>query len=103
MQDFSAHADLAGRDGLLKEVRQFDADYPGDRRLAGLLTELANLYDEAPDQKKALLNEAATRATDPALRDRIADDQRRLSLLHHPLNARLQPLQGGPDIDLSAR
>ena len=103
MQDFSARPDLAGRDGLLKEVRQFDADYPGDRRIASLLTELANLYDEAPSEKKALLDEASTRTTDPALRDRIADDLRRLSLLHHPLTGRLQPIQGGPDIDLSAR
>ncbi len=103
MQDFSACADTTGRDGLLKEVRQFDADDPGDRRVAALLAELANLYDEAPSQKKALLDEAAARATDPALRDRIADDQRRLALLRHPLTGRLQPLQGGPEIDLSMR
>ncbi len=103
MQDFQAHPQVADHEGLLKVVRQFDADYPGDRRVPGLLTELANLYDEQPAQKKALLDEAAARATEPALRDRIADDQRRLALLHHPLAARFEPLQGGLPVDLSAR
>ncbi len=103
MQDFLVHPDAAGRDGLLKEFRQFDTEFPGDRRTPGLLTELANLYDEQPVQKKALLDEAAARTTDPALRDRIADDQRRLALLHRPIAASLQPWQGGAAIDLSAR
>ena len=104
MQDLPTRPDAAAsREELLKEVRRFDTDFPGDRRMAGLLAEVANLYDEQPSQKKALLDEAATRATDPALRDRIADDLHRLSLLHHPLAVRLQPLQGGPPMDLSTR
>ncbi len=102
MQDLSAHADAPERDGLLKKVRRFDLDYPGDRRMAGLLTELANLYDEEPAQKKTLLEEAATRAHDPALQERIADDLRRLAMLNHPLSLRLQPWQGGAPIDLAS-
>ena len=100
MQDLSARPDAGSRDAMLREVRRFDADYPGDRRMAGLLAETANLYDEQPIQKKAILEEAATRTTDPALRDRITDDLRRVGLLHHPLAVRLQPWQGGAPIDL---
>ncbi len=102
MQDLSTHSDASERDGLLKTVRRFDVDYPGDRRMAGLLTELANLYDEEPAQKKTLLEEAATRANDPALRERIADDLRRIAMLNHPLTLRLQPWQGGAPIDLAS-
>lgn len=87
--------DDTARDGLLKTVRQFDADYPDDRRTAGLLTEVATLYDAQPAQKKALLEEAMGRAKDETLRNRISDDLKRLTLLGRPLDARLLPLQGG--------
>ena len=103
MQERSNRTDAAGRDALLREVRQFDSAYPGDRRTAGLLAEIGNLFDDAPEQKKALLDEGALRATDPALRDRIADDLRRIAMLNHPVAVHLQPWQGGPQIDLAAQ
>ena len=103
MQDHAGASDSTARDALLKDVRRFDAGYAGDRRTAGLLTELATQYDDQPAQKKALLDEAAARTTDSALQQRIADDQRRLSLLNHPLTMRLQPWKGGPPLDVAAR
>ena len=102
MEDVSAHLDDASRDALLQTVRKFDADYPGDRRTPNLLTELATLYDAQPVQKKALLEEAASRATEENVRKRISDDLRRIALLGHPLDLRLQPFEGGPPNDLAS-
>ena len=93
--------DEATRDALLKIVRQFDVTYPDDRRTAGLLTEVATLYDALPAQKKGLLEEAAGRAKDELLLSRIDDDLKRLSLLGKPLDLRLLPWQGGPAITLA--
>ena len=93
--------DDTARDGILQSVRQFDADYPDDRRTAGLLTEVATIYDGQPTQKKALLEEAAGRVKDPTLRSRINDDLKRIALLGRPLDARLLPWQGGAAINLS--
>jgi thiol-disulfide isomerase/thioredoxin len=102
MEDSARHADPATREAMLRDVRAFDAAHPADRRFAGLLAEVATLYDNDPAQKSSLLAEAAARATDETLRKRIADDQKRLALLGHPLDARLQPWDGGPPIELAA-
>lgn len=102
MEDIATHADAAACAALLRDVRAFDATYPGDRRYAGLLAEVATLYDADPATKGVLLSEAATRATDDKLRKRIADDQKRLALLGHPLDARLIPWDGGAPIELAA-
>ena len=101
MEEMANRTDVPGREALLKEARRFDTDYPGDRRFAGLLTELATLYDEEPARKKALLDEAAGRSTDTALRQRIADDQRRLALLHHPVSLRVAATDGSLPVDVS--
>lgn len=103
MQDASRNLSAIGREDLLQSARRFDTDYPGDRRMAGLLTELANLYDDQPARKKILLDEAAIRTSDPALQNRIADDLRRLAMLNHPLTIRFQPWQGDPPFDVTAR
>ena len=101
MENTAGHpVDAATRDGLLKEARDFDAAYPDDRRTAGLLTEVATLYDADPAQKKALLEEAAPRATDESLRGRISDDLKRINLLGRPLEMRISPWQGGATINL---
>jgi protein-disulfide isomerase-like protein with CxxC motif len=102
MEDGSRHADPATRDALLRDAHAFSAAYPGDRRMAGLLAELATLYDSDPAQKSALLAEAAPQATDEGLRQRIADDQRRLALLGHPVEGRLTPWDGTPPVGLAA-
>lgn len=101
MSDVSAHVDDTARENLLDTVRKFDADYPSDRRTPNLLTEVATLYDAEPAQKKALLDEAASRTTDESARKRIGDDLRRIALLGRPLDARLQPWEGGPSISLA--
>jgi thiol-disulfide isomerase/thioredoxin len=102
MADAARHTDPAMRAALLRDIRAFDSAHPGDRRFAGLLVELATTYDADPAQKSALLAEAATRTSDETLHKRIADDQKRLALLGHPLDVRLQPWQGGAPIDLAA-
>ncbi len=103
MENVAGHpVDDATRDALLKAARAFDAAYPDDRRTAGLLTEVATLYDADPVQKKALLEEAAPRATDESLRGRINDDLKRLGLLGRPLELRILPWQGGAPISLGA-
>lgn len=99
--DVGKEVDDGTRDALLKTVRQFDAAYPDDRRTAGLLTEVATLYDAVPSQKKDLLDEAAKRAKDEMLRSRINDDLKRLALLGKPLDVRLLPWQGGAAINLA--
>ena len=97
-----APLDDAARDKILTTIRDFDAAYPGDRRMAGLLTEVATLYDSLPAQKNALLEEAYSRATDSTLRSRINDDLKRLMLLGRPLDISLLPWQGGAPIKLAA-
>ena len=91
--------DDAARDEMLKTVRQFDATYSDDRRTAGLLTEVATLYDARPAEKRALLEEALARTKDAALRTRIGDDLKRIALLGRPLDVRLLPWQGGGPIN----
>ena len=100
MSDATGHIDDLARDRLTQEVRRFDTDYPGDRRAPNLLTELSTLYDAQPAAKKALLEEALTHTTDESVRKRIDDDLRRIDLLGHPLDLRLQPWDGGPPISL---
>ena len=101
MEDVSGHIDDPARDALLQTVRKFDATYPDDRRTPNLLTELATLFDAQPAEKKSLLEEASARTTDESVRKRINDDLKRVALLGHPVDLRLQPWEGGPPIDLT--
>ena len=71
----------AQRDDLLAAARKFQTDHPGDRRIAGLLAEVAVLFDTLPKSKEALLAEAQPLATDDDLKGRIADDLKRVRLL----------------------
>jgi hypothetical protein len=101
MEDLPLDPAPLARDALLRDVRAFDTAHPGDRRFAGLLTEVATLYDGDPSEKEALLADADARADDAALRSRIADDRRRISLLGRPLDLRLPPSQTGPASELA--
>lgn len=103
MQDFAGRNDDEARGALQVALRRFDADFPGDRRYAAALVEIATLYDDRPLEKRALLEEAQTRTADPALRQRIADDFHRLAQLGKPAAAVLTPWRGGPAIDLADR
>ena len=71
----------ARRDELLAAARKFQTDHPGDRRIAGLLAEVAILFDTLPKTKEALLAEAQPLATEDDLKGRIADDLKRVRLL----------------------
>ncbi len=100
MENAAGKTDPATRDALLRDVRSFDAAHPADRRYAGLLAEVATLYDADPALKGPMLTEAAMRATDDTLRKRLADDLKRLALLGHPLAGSLQPWNGGGPVAL---
>ncbi len=102
MDEAAGRFDDATRDALLSAVRGFDKAYPADHRTAGLLTEVATLYDSQPTQKQSLLDEAATRTADEILRRRIDDDRKRLARLGQSLDLELTPWQGGKPVELSA-
>ncbi len=103
MQDFAGRSDDEARGALQVAIRKFDADFPGDRRFAAAMVELATVYDERPSEKRALLEEAQSRTTDAALRQRIADDFHRLSQLGKPVEAVLKPWRGGRPINFADR
>ncbi len=95
-------ARFEARPALLRNVREFALAHPGDRRIAGLLVEIATLFDSEPGEKRALLLEARsalrgrTDGGSPALGGRIADDLRRLDLLGRLLPGRFEPIRGTP-------
>ena len=84
----------ARRDELLAAARKFQADHPGDRRIAALLAEVATLFDAQPKTKQALLTEAQPLATDDELKGRIADDLKRVRLLGEEVPLAFTSVQG---------
>lgn len=84
----------AQREELLKAARQFQAKYPSDRRVAALLAEVATLFDANPKTKEALLEDAQAVATDAELKERIADDLKRVRLLGEEVPLRFTSVQG---------
>ena len=82
------------RDDLLGQARIFQSRFPGDRRIAPLLTEIATLYDADPRQKEDLLDEALRNNPDAPLTRRINDDLKRISLLGKPLALGFTSTQG---------
>ncbi len=86
--------DESARDALLVRVRNFQKAYPSDRRVAGLLAEVATLYDSQPKRKQAMLEEALSLASDDELKQRIADDLKRIELLNKPLALNFTSLNG---------
>lgn len=93
-------ANVREREELLTAVGRFKAQYPGDRRLAALLTEVAGLFQREPEQMRTMLTEASTLATDPALKGRIADDLKRLDLLGKSVELKMGG-RGGHPLDLA--
>lgn len=69
------------RSEIENSIRDFQSRYPDDRRVAGLLAELAYLYHGEPTRMKELLQEAKELAVDEQLVQRIDDDLRRVNLL----------------------
>ena len=87
-------APVAARTQLLSAARKFQAEFPGDRRVAALLVEVATLFDGQPRTKTALLTDAQALATDPGLKVRIADDLRRADLLGTSIKLNFTSVQG---------
>jgi len=87
-------APAAARTELLSAARKFQAEHPGDRRVAGLLAEVATLFDGQPRIKTTLLTDANALATDEGLKTRIADDLRRIDLLGTPIALKFTSAQG---------
>ena len=73
------------RDRLMESARRFQREYPGDRRIAPVLVELAKLYELQPNTMKRLLTEALVGARDPQLKERISDDLKRVDSLGQPV------------------
>ena len=82
------------RSGLLEEVQSFRKAHPEDRRIAGLLAEVATLYDGEPNTKESLLLNAKKLAQEPELKAQIADDLKRLGFFGKPLPLRFTALDG---------
>jgi len=92
---------VSERERLLEMVREFAKKYPGDKRIARLLVEVATVYDIEPAKKRALLNEALGLSPDAETKARIADDTKRLDLLGLPMRLRASAVDGKIiDIDL---
>jgi hypothetical protein len=87
-------ASTAQRDEVLNAARRFQTSYPADRRVAALLAEVATLFDSQPKTKEVLLEDARAVATDGDLKERIADDLKRVRLVGQEVPLRFTSLQG---------
>ena len=63
---------------LLDAARRFQAAYPTDRRVAPLLAEVATLYDNKPQLKESLLEDALSAVRESDVKARIQDDLKRV-------------------------
>jgi hypothetical protein len=88
--------DRSQRAPFLDALKEFAREFPTDRRIPTLFVEAASVFDRDPDAKKFLLNEALRLNKDPRLEARIADDQKRLSLLGKPLQLKFSTFTGDP-------
>lgn len=84
------------REAVVLAARGYTTRYPGDRRGPRLLVEVATICDDAPNLKRQLLNEALRLTAEEPLKQRIADDLKRLALLGQPLDLRLSTTAGTP-------
>ncbi len=91
----------AERDELTAGMLAFQKGHPNDRRVAPLMAEIANLYDDQPRRKEAFLKEALRVAQSDDLRARVSDDLKRLSFLGHPVRLRGATAKG-EEVDLAA-
>jgi peroxiredoxin len=87
-------SDSAQREAVLKAARQFQTAHPTDSRVAGLLAEVATLFDQQPTTKEALLEDARAANPDDELKSRINDDLKRVRLLGTEVPLRFTSVQG---------
>ncbi len=97
------HPSEKEREALFAGVRAFCQRYPDDRRRTRLLAEIATLYDNAPRQKQAILQDALKAAGSEGDRARVHDDLRRLALLGTPIDLRGSALDGATRESASLR
>ncbi len=86
--------DDAERESLLGQARQFQVKWPGDKRLAPLLAEIATLFDAQPKKKESLLRDALPLAENPDLKKRIEDDLKRIAMLGQPVELKFTATDG---------
>ncbi len=99
MQD-AGGTDAERRDAVIVIAQNFNNRYPEDRRGARMLVEAATLCDDVPSRKRDLLDQAARETRDSTLKQRIADDLRRLDLLGKTPTIQVPLLKGG-ELDLA--
>lgn len=89
------------REAVVTAAKSYTAKYPGDRRGPRLLVEAATLCDNVPAQKRDLLDEASRLTSEPALKQRIADDFKRLDLVGRRIELKLPTINSG-ELDLAS-
>lgn len=82
------------REQLLNAIHTFERQFPGDPRIGALYAEAATLYDDQPRKKLEILQVALRHARKEELKERIADDMKRLALLGKPVAIRGSDLSG---------
>lgn len=92
----SRSGEISGARSLIYDAAgNFATRYPEDRRAARLLAEAATLFDEMPERKRTILDQASMLARDEATKQRIGDDLKRLDLLGKNGNVLFATLEGG--------
>jgi len=99
MQD-AGGTDAERRDAVIAIAQNFNNRYPEDRRGPRMLVEAATLCDDVPSKKRDLLDQAARETKETTLKQRIADDLRRLDLLGKAPAIKV-PLAKGGQLDLA--
>ena len=79
---------------LLDAARRFQAAYPTDRRVAPLLAEIATLYDNKPELKESLLEDALAAVRESDVKARIQDDLKRVRLFGQLVPLKFTSIQG---------
>ena len=91
----SRSGELSGARNLIYDAAgNFATRYPEDKRSARLLAEAATLFDDLPDRKRKILEQASLLARDEGTKHRVADDLKRLGLLGKTGNMSFDTIQG---------
>jgi len=91
----SRAGELSGARNLIHDAAgNFATRYPEDKRAARLLAEAATLFDDLPDRKRKILEQASLLARDEGTKQRIADDLTRLGLLGKTGDVSFDTVQG---------
>lgn len=91
----SRSGELSGARNLIYDAAgNFATRYPEDKRSARLLAEAATLFDDLPDRKRKILEQASLLARDEGTKQRVADDLKRLGLLGKTGEVSFDTIQG---------